>query len=192
MVHSFEIDGLPVKTGDLVCTQDGGDTFIVGQFWRLIGRMIPGDVDHIAVYVGPGGRCVEAGAKARVIEFDTMGDSWDAARMLGQRGFEDRLYGVAYPLEGKGYDEEREKAVRESVAIYCLEQAKMRKPYNLNIFDSETEEAFYCSQLAYKAYLRHGIDFNTGRGVPGILLAEKIVFPQEVWESCVGRRPRER
>jgi len=31
------------------------------------------------------------------------------------------------------------------------------KPYNLNFFDPETAKAFYCSQLAYKAYQSVGL-----------------------------------
>jgi len=56
-----------VQTGDIICTTDGGGEIFAGQFWRLVGKLIPGEVDHIAVYVGPQGRCVEAGAKGRVI-----------------------------------------------------------------------------------------------------------------------------
>jgi hypothetical protein len=189
MIHSFRINGLTLRTGDLICTQDGGDSLLAGQFWRLIGKIIPGDVDHIVIYVGPGGKCVEAGAQARVITFETGSDRWDAAQMMSQRGIEDRLYGIAYPLEGRGFDQQEENVIRESVGRYCLEQARMRKPYNLNFFNSATEKAFYCSQLAYKAYLHHGIDFNTGRGVPDIPWTDRIIFPQEVWESCAHRRP---
>ena len=32
--------------------------------------------------------------------------------------------------------------------------------------NSRTEKAFYCSQLAYKAYLKQGINLNTGKGIP--------------------------
>jgi uncharacterized protein YycO len=47
-----------------------------------------------------------------------------------------------------------------------------------------TEDAFYCSQLAYKAYLKEGIDLNTGKGVPHFPGMESIVFPQEIWSGC--------
>ena len=33
MIYSYEISGLQVKTGDLICTTDGGDSIIAGQFW---------------------------------------------------------------------------------------------------------------------------------------------------------------
>ena len=81
-----------------------------GEFWRLVGMLIPGEVDHIIIYVGPAGRCVEAGARGRVIEFEVAGNAWDAAAMMPQRGpFLDVLHGVAYPLAGR--------AESESVAI---------------------------------------------------------------------------
>ncbi len=72
MIYSYEMNGLKLQTGDLICTTDGGGENIEGQFWRLIGKLIPGDVDHIVVYVGPGGRCVEAGAKGKVITFEVF------------------------------------------------------------------------------------------------------------------------
>lgn len=60
-VYTYSIDGLSVQTGDLICTTSGNHENISGQLWQLVGKVIPGDVDHIAVYVGPGGRCVEEG-----------------------------------------------------------------------------------------------------------------------------------
>jgi hypothetical protein len=188
MVHSFEINGLPLKTGDLICTVDEGDSILAGQFWRLVGKIIPGDVDHIAIYVGPRGRCVEAGARGRVIEFEMYSGTWDADQMMEQRGIEDKLYGIAYPLEGRDLTEAEEETIRESIAEYCLAQVWARKPYNINFLNSSTDGAFYCSQLAYKAYTRHGIDLNTGKGVPQIPGTSSIIFPQEVWESCMHKR----
>jgi hypothetical protein len=189
MVHTYEIDGLPVKTGDLICTRDGGDSILAGQFWRFIGKLVPGDVDHIAIYTGPGGKCVEAGAKGCVVSFEVYDGTWDSERMMDQRMIEDDLYGIAYPLEGKAQSQEEEALIRQSVAEYCLCQARARKPYNINFLNSSTDDAFYCSQLAYKAYLRHGIDLNTGKSVGALPGTGSIVFPQEVWESCVHRRP---
>ena len=54
MAYSFAINGLALKTGDLICTVDGGGPVIPGEFWRLIGKIIPGEVDHIVIYIGPG------------------------------------------------------------------------------------------------------------------------------------------
>jgi hypothetical protein len=185
MVYSFELNGLAVKTGDLICTVDGGDPVVPGQIWRLVGKLIPGDVDHIVIYIGPEGKCVEAGAKG-VISFESTSMVWDSAAMLKQRWLIDQLYGIAYPLEGRGLTSEDEEALREKVAAFCL--AQIGKPYNVNFLDSSTDSTFYCSQLAYKAYLSCGIDLNTRKGVPEIPGTESIIFPQEVWESCVHAR----
>jgi len=191
MIHSHEIDGLTVKTGDLICTSDAGDTLLLGQVWRLIGMLIPGPVDHIAVYVGPQGRCVEAGARLRVITFNVKNNTWNAEGMMRRRGpILDKLYGVTDALAGRDIAPAEEQKIRESVAKYCLKQASLRKPYNLNFLDSKTEKAFYCSQLAYRAYLRNGIDLNTGRMVPRIPGTDSIVFPQEIWNGCKHQRVR--
>jgi len=193
MIYTCEIEGLTVQTGDLICTTDGGGTDITGQFWRFIGKLIPGEVDHIVIYVGPEGRCVEAGAKGKVIVFHTKGGVWDEKKMRSERGpFADRFYGVAYPLgtgEGAAPGSSR---VREDVAAYCLRQAELGKPYNLNFFSSTTEDAFYCSQLAYRAYLETGIDLNTGAKVYDIPGTQSIILPQEIWDGCRHERPLER
>lgn len=186
-VHSYVINGVPLQTGDIVCTTNGQREILVGEFWWFIGRLLPGDVDHIAVYAGPEGRCVEAGARG-VITFDVPEGVWDGGKMLKQRSFIDTFYGVAYPLQGRGFSSEAEHMLRASVGEYCLAQAAARKPYNLNFFDPLSEDAFYCSQLAYRAYLPHGIDLNTGRGVPNARGTDRIVFPQEIWEGCAHRR----
>jgi uncharacterized protein YycO len=159
VIHTYEINGLPVQTGDLICTINGNRTFGIGQFWYFVGKLIPGAVDHIAVYIGPGGRCVEAGAKFRVVTFNVKNKRWKANKMTRQRG----------PL----------------IDTF----AKARKPYNLNFLNSKTEKAFYCSQLAYKAYLRDGIDLNTEKGVPKIPGTKSIIFPQEIWSGCAHKRP---
>jgi len=191
MVYSYEIEGLALQTGDLICTVDGGGADIAGQFWRLIGKLIPGEVDHIVVYVGPSGRCVEAGAKGRVIVFDVTDGVWDEKRMRSQRGpFADRLLGVAYPLGLSGTEAPEAGSIREDVAAYCLGQAALSKPYNLNFFNSSTEDAFYCSQLAYRAYLRSGIDLNTGARVLDVPGTQNIILPQEIWDGCTHERRR--
>ncbi|MBN1888429.1 MAG: hypothetical protein JW850_10580 [Thermoflexales bacterium] len=190
MVYTYTLDGLFLQSGDLICTNDGGRAVVAGEFWRMVGKLLPGDVDHVAVYVGPGGRCVEAGPKG-VYAYEIEGNTWDGDKMLAQRLFVDTLYGVAYPLQGRGLAEPAEPAIRADVAAYCL--AQVGKSYNLNFFDSRTEQAFYCSQLAYVAYLRHGIDLNTEIGIPSLPASASIVFPQEIWNSvphvlCPGRQ----
>lgn len=189
MIYAYEINGLKVETGDLVCTTNGEETFVAGQFWRLVGMLIPGAVDHIAIYVGPAGCCVEAGAKFRVITFDVKSNIWDAGKMLRAREpLVDSFYGVAYPLAGRSITRQKKLKIRENIARYCLKQAKAKKPYNLNFLNSKTEKGFYCSQLAYKAYLRNGINLNTGKGVPKISGTESIIFPQEIWCGCRHKR----
>jgi hypothetical protein len=191
MIYTYRMNGLLVQTGDIICTTDGAEGIIPGEFWRLLGKLIPGAVDHIVIYVGPKGRCVEGGAKG-VITFEVKGDIWVAKEMRKQRGpLIDTLYGVAYPLIDKGFSEEEEAKIRIGVANYCLAQAAANKPYNLNFLDSQTEDAFYCSQLAYKAYLPYGIDLNTGQGVPNVKGTSSIIFPQEIWSGCVHRRATE-
>jgi len=189
-VHTYQIDGLTVRTGDLICTNTTEQESIFGGlFWRFFGTMIPGEVDHIAVYVGPGGRCVEAGAKYRVITFDIKDNTWDSSKMAEERGpILDNLYGVAYPLAGLSLSGEEETEIRKRVAMYCIRQAEANKLYNAMFLDSMTEDAFYCSQLAYKAYLKEGIDLNTGKGVENFPGMESIVFPQEVWSGCEHQR----
>ncbi len=183
-VHTYEINDIPLKTGDLIATVDGNAAPIIGQYWWIAGRLIPGEVDHIVIYIGPEGRCVEAGATGKVIGFKVPDKKWDSNVMFKHRCFVDELYGVAYPLSGSNLSDEKKQQIRLDVAQYCLDQARDRKPYNLNFLDSETEKAFYCSQLAYKAYIRHGIDLNTEKDVPNIPFTKSIVFPQEVWAAC--------
>ena len=188
MISTYEIDGLLIETGDIICTTETEGNILPGEFWRLLGRLVPGEVDHIAIYVGPAGRCVEAGGRG-VITFEIADSSWAPSKMIKHRGrFLDRLYGVAYPLVGRGFSQKEETRIRISVAEYCLRQAAAEKPYNINFLDADTEDGFYCSQLAYKAYLPHGIDLNTGLGVPNLPGTSGIVFPQEIWEGCWNRR----
>lgn len=185
MIYRYTIDNIPVQTGDIICTVDGSDDAndIKGKFWRLLGKLIRGDVDHIIVYIGPEGRCVESGAKGKVITFEVKDNSWDYKKMYKRRGIIDHLYGVVYPLYGKNFSQEKENKIRESVGKYCEKQAKEKKPYNINFLDSSTQKAFYCSQLAYAAYKKHGINLNSNKGVPKIPGTSNIVFPQEIWKG---------
>ncbi len=189
VIYTYTLDGLQIQTGDILCLAFGRDENISpGDYWRIIGLLVPGEVDHVAVYVGPGGRCVEACAKG-VYTFDLEDNEWAAEKMFKHRGrFKDQLVGVAYPLHGLGYTAEEETQIRYSVANYSLAQAKAKKPYNINLLDPDQDEAFYCSQLAYKAYLLHGINLNTGQGVPNLPGTDQIVFPQEIWRGCFHRR----
>ena len=96
MIHTFEIEGLAIQTGDIICTSNGKPDILPGEFWRLVGRLVPGDVDHVMMYVGPEGRCVEAGSRG-VITFD-MPDTADAyIHRIGRTGRAQRT-GDAFTL----------------------------------------------------------------------------------------------
>lgn len=178
-LNTYFINGLSVQTGDVICTMNGKPDILPGEFWRLVGRLVPGDVDHVAIYLGPQGRCMEAGALG-VITFNVIENNWETERMARQRGLLlDTFYGIAYPLEGLQISDEEENHMRLKVMEYCL--AQIGKPYNLNFLDSESDRSFYCSQLIYKAYQQVGINLNTGMEMERFPGTNRIVFPQEIW-----------
>jgi hypothetical protein len=190
MNHTYQIEGIPVQTGDIICTMNGKPDILPGEFWRLVGRLVPGDVDHVAMYIGPVGRCVEAGARG-VIKFTVFDGQWDTERMARRRGLLfDTFYGIVAPLDILGLTEQEEHDMRQTVAAYVL--AQVGKPYNLNFLNAETEEAFYCSQLAYKAYQQVGINLNTGLAMEQLPGTNKIIYPQEVWEGFSHREAESR
>ncbi len=185
MIFTYQIEGLTLQTGDIICTMNGKPDILPGEFWLLVGRLVPGDVDHVAIYVGPDGRCVESGSRG-VITFDVHAGIWDTEFMARKRGLLfDTLYGVAYPLDGLELSEEEETHMRTKVAQYCLSQ--IGKSYNLNFLNAETEQAFYCSQLAYKAYQQVGINLNTGLAMEQLPGTNAIIYPQEIWGGCAHR-----
>jgi len=189
MIHRYEIDGLTVQTGDVICTMNGKPDILPGEFWRLVGRLVPGDVDHVVMYLGPEGRCIESGAKG-VLTFDVKGGNWVSEKMMRKRGhLVDTLYGVAYPLAGRGLSPELEAQIREDIAAFAL--AQVGKPYNLNFLNPNTEESYYCSQLIYRAYLRCGIDLNTGLAMESLPGTNMIIYPQEIWSGCIHRMAAE-
>lgn len=183
MIYTHQLNGFSLQTGDIICTRDGIPDSLYGKFWLLVGRILPGDVDHCALYVGPGGRCVEAGPGG-VITYEMQSGCWDASPLAEQRLFVDQLYGIAYPLADRGLSPAEERRIRAGVAAYCLEQAALQKPYNFNFLNPDQENAFYCSQLIYKAYLEQGIDLQTTVDLAVAHLVEPIVFPEEIWQSC--------
>ena len=189
MIYTYQIEGIALQTGDIICTLNGKPDILPGEFWRLIGRLVPGDVDHVAVYLGPNGRCIEAGARG-IITFDVPSGHWDTERMALQRGLLfDTFYGVSSPFDGLQLSENDEIEMRARVAEYCL--THVGKPYNLNFLNSEREDAFYCSQLAYKAYQQVGIDLNTGLAMEQLPGANAIIYPQEIWNGF-GHRAAKR
>jgi cell wall-associated NlpC family hydrolase len=185
MIYSYQIEGIPVQTGDIICTMNGKPDILPGEFWRFIGRLVPGDVDHVAIYLGPHGRCVEAGGRG-VITFDIPRGHWDTERMALQRGLLfDTFYGIVSPLDGLEVTEEEEQELRTAIAAYC--RSHIGKPYNLNFLNAETEESFYCSQLAYKAYQQIDIDLNTGLAMEQLPGTNAIIYPQEIWNGFSHR-----
>ena len=80
MIYTYEIEGLTLQTGDIICTMNGKPDILPGEFWRFVGRLVPGDVDHVAIYLGPSGRCVEAGARG-VNKFTVFDGQWNTERM---------------------------------------------------------------------------------------------------------------
>ncbi len=186
MIYRYKINGVPVQSGDIICTTDGHPDLLPGEFWRLIGRLLPGDVDHIVIYIGPDGRFVEAGGKG-VSLFEMPGGCWNSEKLLNERAtLVDTFYGVVSPLKSLHPSTADERRMRAEIIAYCLGQ--LGKPYNLNYLDPEREDAFYCSQLAYKAYQHQGINLNTGLGMPNLPGSDKIVFPQEIWDGFSHRR----
>jgi hypothetical protein len=181
MIYRYKINGVPVQSGDIICTTDGQPDLLPGEFWRLIGRLLPGDVDHIVIYIGPQGKCIEAGGRG-VSTFEMPGGIWDSAQNLLRRGMlVDTFYGISYPLKAHKLAASLERRKREEIVAYCLGQ--LGKPYNLNYLDPEREDAFYCSQLAYKAYQRHGINLNIGLSMSNLPGSDRIVYPQEIWDG---------
>lgn len=79
MIHTYQIHDLTVQTGDVICTANGKPDILPGEFWRLVGRLVPGDVDHVAMYLGPEGRCIESGAKG-VVTFEVKGGNGSPKR----------------------------------------------------------------------------------------------------------------
>jgi hypothetical protein len=188
MIYTYQIEGIALQTGDIICTMNGKPDILPGEFWRLVGRLVPGDVDHVAIYLGPNGRCAEAGARG-VITFDVPRGAWNTELMARQRGLLfDTFYGVASPIDGLEAAESEEFEMRSRVAEYCL--AQVGKPYNLNFLNPETEDAFYCSQLAYKAYQQIGFDLNTGLAMEQLPGTNGIIYPQEIWNGVPHREAK--
>jgi hypothetical protein len=117
MIYTYQIEGIPLQTGDIICTMNGKPDILPGEFWRLVGRLVPGDVDHVAIYLGPNGRCVEAGAHG-VIKFTVFDGLWNTERMARRGHLFDTFYGAA-PIGGGGVSEEEQQKCA-GVAKYCL------------------------------------------------------------------------
>jgi len=187
MIHHHRIEGIPLQSGDVLCTHDGAEESLFGAVWRMLGRLLPGEIDHCVVYIGPGGRCVESGARG-VIVFEMPGETWQSMPLAPERELVDELVGVAYPLAQERFTAEEEASIRQGVVDFCLEMAAENRPYNFDFLNAQTARGFYCSQLVYKAYLQFGVDLNRNLGVPDDPLLGRIVFPEEIWNACFHRR----
>ena len=51
MDHIYEINGLPIRTGDILCMRDGGRCGVFERICMAFGALIPGEIDHCALYV---------------------------------------------------------------------------------------------------------------------------------------------
>jgi hypothetical protein len=188
VIYTHSFNGVTARTGDILFTHDGDEGSLFGRCWKLIGRVFPGEFSHAALYVGPGVRLVESAARGvEVVEFAS--DSWDAVKYGKERLLVDQLIGIGDPIAGRGISATREIEIRENVVAYCLQQARNEKAYNFNVFNPETDGAFYCSQLPYKAYKTQGINLHmqTERDASSPMAA--IVFPVELWNACRAKAP---
>lgn len=167
--------------------RDGTDRSLYGRVWQAIGALVPGEIDHCVLYVGPAGRFVEANVYG-VSVLDMPGDTWDAHALVRERALVDSLVGVAYPLGGRNLPCAEEDRIRAAVANDCLAQAAADKPFNFDFFDATRPDRTYCSQLIADAYRREGIELDSNLGVPTARIFAQAVFPQELWNGCVHRR----
>lgn len=187
MLHDHVIDGLPLRTGDILCLRDGSERSLYGRVWQGIGALVPGEIDHCALYVGPAGRFVEANVYG-VSVLDMPGERWDAHALVRQRILLDTLVGVVYPLAERGLACAEADRIRMAVADYCLAQANADKPFNFNLFNATNPARTYCSQLIAEAYGREGIELDSNLGVPTARIFKHAVFPQELWNGSPHRR----
>lgn len=194
MIHTHTFNGLTVQTGDILCTRNGTDDNWFGRIWHWIGYLVPGRIDHTILYVGPGGRCIEAGGKG-VIEFVMPGPIWDAPSVADTRLLQDTLVAVAQPLQRLNLSPQEEARIRMGVADYCL--AQIGKPYNPIFLNTVTDEAFYCSQLIYLAYREFGLDLGVSpvrlvTDLAGVADTPFLILPTALLENSPHRLVRSR
>ena len=180
MVFEEMLEGTVIRTGDIIATVDGGAS-IYGALFRLIGEIVTGKPDHLVLYLGPDGICVEAAPRG-VNLFRFFGGRWDSRRMQGQRGVVDKLYGTGDAVGGRLDDPGKSDAVREAVRAFVLDQ--VGKPYNMNFLEPEQEHVFYCSQLVWAAFHKAGVDLHPKfTAWLHSLLPHRVITPEEVWRA---------
>lgn len=178
MVYEFSINGRQLKTGNIISTKDGTNS-IYSLGFRVLGALIPGEVDHSVLYMGPGGLCVEVGMYG-VISFQ-IAEQWDSKEILAERGLLDTFVAASSVLAGRVLTSEVEYTARSFVRAYAL--GRVGKPYNLDLLHPDNERALYCSQLVYLAYKKVGIDLNVGTsGIAG-KWCDTIILPQEILDN---------
>lgn len=180
MIYEFTINGRKVKSGDVISTRDGMNS-IYSVGYTVLGKLIPGDVDHTVLYVGPEGLCVEAGIYG-VISFNAAHE-WSAMAMFEGRGLLDTFHSASSVVGKLGLPVTEEDAVRSFVRAYAL--GCVGKPYNINFLDPDNERAIYCSQLVYLAYKKAGINLNVGKTGQQGKWFDKVIFPQEILDNSL-------
>ena len=163
-IHTANINGIPIKTGDLVFTSNAS---IFG--YKLDAAQFIGPTNHVVMYVGPRLGFIEAGP-AGVRAFDIFGPTWKDTKTY-RFGLSDTFYAVS---KVKLKDSER-----KIIANFCLKQ--IGKPYNINFTDSNTKNAFYCSQLIYWSYREAGIDLLQ-KEMSLLYDKMKLIVPFELWK----------
>ncbi|HEU5088988.1 MAG TPA: hypothetical protein VFT99_16145, partial [Roseiflexaceae bacterium] len=121
---TYELEGVQLRTGDIICTTDGHEGLFFGFAYLALGMLVPGPIDHNVMYVGPGPRFVEAGIRGPIV-FTLHDGKWGGLRSAVHRLLLDRLYGVADPTAGRGLSEQQERRARLAAADYCLLQARI-------------------------------------------------------------------
>jgi hypothetical protein len=178
MIYEYTINGRKLKSGDIISTTDGNNS-IYSLGFTLLGHLIPGEVDHTVIYVGPEGLCVESGMRG-VISFKAE-KQWDPKKAFKERGLIDTFFAASSAFGGRKFSATDEQHARIFVRAYVL--GSVGKPYNFNFLNPDTESCVYCSQLAYIAYKKVGINLNTessGIPIPGV---DRIVFPMEILQN---------
>lgn len=187
VIHQHSFHGVIARSGDILFTRDGVPGSLFGEIWRVLGQAMQSEFNHCAMYLGPGVRFVESAANG-VVVVEMQDDGWDAAPYAQERLLVDELIGIGDPVAGRGYSSNAEREVRERAIAFCLDQVREHKPYNLDFFNPETDGAFYCSQLIYKAYAAQEIRLHAHRGADSESVLAPIVFPREVWDACREKR----
>jgi uncharacterized protein YycO len=77
--------------------------------------------------------------------------------------------------------------LQEMAVQYARDKANQTNPhilYNMEFFNKQTESAFYCSQLAWKAYEKYGLDLETNRGFIQLTTSLYVpVTPDDLYNS---------